>query len=217
NAVNVPSVPRDVLEQLGPWLDLARKLGSLAGQLSPDGVTAVEVAVAGEVNQHPIKPIVIQALKGLLSQVWGESVNEVSAPALAKERGIKVVELKRGEPEDFTSSVSLTVKGKTEISVEGTVYGRRDPRIVGVNQFEIEAVPSGHLIALHNRDVPGIVGKIGTVNGEAGINIGRIHLSRDRDHGEAFSLINVDSAPPAAVLDRLRAVQGVVSVRHVVL
>jgi L-serine deaminase len=169
------------------------------------------------VNQYPIKPIVVQALKGLLSQVWGESVNEVSAPALAKERGIKVVELKRGEPEDFTSSVSLTVKGKTEIFVEGTVYGRRDPRIVGVNQFEIEAVPSGHLIALHNRDVPGIVGKVGTVIGEAGINIGRIHLSRDRDHGEAFSLINVDSAPPAAVLDGLRAVQGVVSVRHVVL
>jgi D-3-phosphoglycerate dehydrogenase len=217
NAVNVPSVPRDVLEQLGPWLNLAHKLGSLAGQLSPEGVTAVEVAVAGEINQHPLKPITVQALKGLFTQAWGESVNEVSAPALAKARGIKVSELKRGEPEDFASSVTLRVKGKTEISVEGTVFGRRDPRIVRVNQFDIEAVPSGHLIALHNKDVPGIVGKVGTVIGAGGVNIGRIHLSRDGEHGEAFSLINVDSVPPAAMLANLRAVQGVISVRHVVL
>src|SRR5207302_707153 len=98
-------------------------------------------------------------------------------------------------------------------SVEGTLFGRKNPRIVRVNQFDIEAVPQGHLIALLNKDVPGIVGKVGTTIGAAGVNIGRIHLSRDNVHGEAFSLINVDSAPPAGMLDALRAVQGVVSVR----
>jgi len=215
NAVNVPSVPRDVLEALGPWLNLAHKLGALAGQLSPEGVTSVEVVTAGEINQHPSRPIVVQALKGLLAQMWGEAVNEVSAPALAKERGIKVTEVKHGQLADFASSVALKVHGKTDISVEGTVFGRRDPRIVRVNQFDIEAVPAGHLIALHNKDVPGVVGKVGTVIGTAGVNIGRIHLSRVQERGEAFSLINVDSAPPPAMLEALRAVPGILSVRHV--
>ncbi|MGQ0507748.1 MAG: phosphoglycerate dehydrogenase, partial [Myxococcaceae bacterium] len=160
NAVNVPSVSREVLEALGPWLNLAHRLGSLAGQMAPEGITAVEVNVAGDVNQHPIKPITVQVLKGLLSQVAGESVNEVSAPQLAKDRGIKLLEQRRGEHEDFASSLSIKIRGKTDVTVEGTVFGRRDPRITRVNQFDIEAVPQGHLISIHNKDVPGVVGKV---------------------------------------------------------
>src|SRR5262249_45777890 len=113
NAVNVPSVSREVLQQLGPWLNLAHKLGSLAGQLCPEAVTGVEVEVSGDLNQHPIRPIAIQALKGLLSEMWGESVNEVSAPALAAERGIQVVEQRRGGHENFASSLTVRVRGKT--------------------------------------------------------------------------------------------------------
>jgi D-3-phosphoglycerate dehydrogenase/(S)-sulfolactate dehydrogenase len=217
NAVNAPSVSREILEKLGPWLSLARSLGSLAGQLDPEGVTTIEVEVSGDVNEHPISPITIQALKGLLSQVWGESVNEVSAPALAKERGIEVVERRRGDTKDFASTLTVRVRGKTDVVVEGTVFGRRDPRIVKVNQFDIEAVPTGHLIAIHNRDIPGVVGRVGTLLGDSAVNIGRLHLSRDRERSEAFSLINVDSAPPPHVLDGLRKLSGVLSVRHIVL
>jgi L-serine deaminase len=159
-----------------------------------------------------MKPITVQVLRGLLSQMC-EGVNEVSAPALAKERGIQVVEQRRGEHENFASSVAVTVRGKGQTKVEGTVFGRRDPRIVRVNQFDIEAVPAGYLIAIHNRDVPGVVGKIGTLLGDGGVNIGRIHLSRDRQGAEAFSLINVDSEPGAKVLDALRAIPGVTSVK----
>ncbi len=217
NAVNVPSVSREVLQQLGPWLNLAHKLGSLAGQLCPEAVTQVEVDVSGDVNQHPIKPITIQALKGLLSQMWGESVNEVSAPALASERGIQVIEQRRAGQENFASSLTVRVRGKTDFSVEGTLFGRRDPRIVRVNQFDIEAVPSGQLIAIHNRDVPGVVGRVGTLLGNSSVNIGRIHLSRDQERGEAFSLINVDTEVPASVLEGLRQLSGVVSVRQIAL
>jgi D-3-phosphoglycerate dehydrogenase len=217
NAVNVPSVSKEILEQLGPWLNLSHKLGALAGQMAPEAVTAIEVSVAGDINQHPISPIVLQALKGLLSQVWGETVNEVNAPVLAKERGIRVTEQRRPEHEDFASSVSIHVKGKTEVLVEGTVFGRRDPRIVRVNQFHIEAVPAGHLISIQNKDVPGVVGKIGTLLGNGGINIGRIHLARETGGGEAFSLINVDSQPSSSVLDGIKNIQGVVAVRHLAL
>lgn len=215
NAVNIPSVSREVLEQLGPWLNLASRLGALAGQLSPEGVKSVEVDVRGEINQHPMKPITVQALKGLLAQVWGESVNEVSAPALAKERGIAIVEMRHDSNENYASSLGVRVKGKSELFVEGTVYGRREPRIVRVNGFDIEAVPQGQLIAIHNKDVPGVVGKVGTVFGEAGVNIGRIHLSRDQKSGEAFSLINIDSAPSAKVLDALKAIPGIVNVKSI--
>jgi D-3-phosphoglycerate dehydrogenase/(S)-sulfolactate dehydrogenase len=214
NAVNVPSVSREVLEQLGPWLHLAQKLGRLAGQLCPQALTAVEVEARGDINQYPLKPVTVQALKGILSQTWAEGVNEVSAPALAKEMGIEVVEQRRGEHHDFASSLTLRLKGKTELSIEGTVFGRRHPRVVRVNQFDVEAVPSGHLIAIHNRDVPGVVGRVGTLLGDSAVNIGRIHLSRDREHGEAFSLINVDSPVPQAVLDGLRKLSGVLSVRQ---
>lgn len=215
NAVNVPSVSREILEALGPWLDLANRLGRFAGQLSPEGVTAVHVSIAGELNQHPIKPITVQALKGLLSQVWGEAVNEVSAPILAKERNIRVLEERRTQDENFTSSLMLRVRGKSDLVLEGTVFGRREPRIVRLNQFQLEAVPSGHLIAIHNKDVPGVVGRMGTLLGDSGVNIGRIHLSRDKERGEALSLINIDSAPSSKILEDLRSIIGVQSVRHI--
>jgi len=214
NAVNVPSVTKEVLEQLGPWLTLANKIGATAGQLAPEGVTSVEVEVTGEMGQHPIKPVTVQVLKGMLSRMWGEAVNEVSAPSLAKERGIKVLEQRRAESGNFASSIAVRVRGKKDVVVEGTLFGQRDPRIVRVNEFELEAVPQGHIVALHNKDVPGVLGKIGTVLGEAGVNIGRVHLSRKRDRGEAFAFINLDSEPNARVLDALRGVPGVMSVQH---
>jgi D-3-phosphoglycerate dehydrogenase/(S)-sulfolactate dehydrogenase len=217
NAVNVPSVPSEIREKLGPWLNLAHKLGLLAGQLAPKEITSIEVEVCGEVHEGPIGPITVQALKGLLSQCWAESVNEVSAPALAKERGVEVVEQKRGATEQFASSLTLRVKGKAELTVQGTLFGRREPRIVRVNRFDVEAVPSGHLIALHNEDVPGVVGRVGTLLGDAGVNIGRIHLSRDTEGREAFSLINIDSAPAASVLEGLHQLRGVLGVKHIVL
>ncbi len=214
NAVNVPSVSREVLEQLGPWLNLAYKLGVLAGQFCPEALTRVEVEARGDINQFPMRPVTVQALKGLLAQICGDGINEVSAPAVAKERGIDVVEQRQGEHHDFASSLTLRLRGKTEFSVEGTVFGRRHPRVVRVNQFDVEAVPFGHLIAIHNRDVPGVVGRVGTLLGDSAVNIGRIHLSRDREHGEAFSLINIDTPAPQSVLDGLRHLAGILSVRQ---
>lgn len=214
NAVNVPSVPREVLEKLGPWLDLGYRLGALAAQLGPEAVTALEITAQGEIREQPLKPITVQVLKGFLS-VWGEGVNEVNAPVLAKERGIQVFEQSAGEHQSFASALSVRVRGKVEVLVEGTLFGRREPRVTRVNKFEIDATPTGNLIALLNKDVPGVLGRIGTKLGEAGVNIGRIHLSRQREGGDAFSLINVDSEPSPSVLEALRSVSGVVSVRRV--
>ena len=213
NAVNVPSVSREVLEKLGPWLTLGQKLGSLAAQLGPEAVTRVEIEVTGEIKDQPLKPITVQVLKGLLAQLLGEPVNEVNAPVLAKERGIEVVEQRRADHPNFASALSVRVKGKTEVRVDGTVFGRRDLRITRVNQFEIEAEPAGTVVAMLNQDVPGVVGRVGTLLGDEKVNIARIHLARTQEGGEAFSMLNVDGEPPARVLEKLRSTPGVLSAR----
>ena len=215
NAVNVPSVSREVLEKLGPWLSLAQKLGALAAQLGPEAVTQVEVAASGEIKDQPLKPITVQALKGFLAALWGEPVNEVNAPVLAKERGIEVIELRRADHTNFASALSVRVRGKGEVFVEGTVFGHRDLRVTHVNHFDIEAEPNGTLLAMLTQDVPGVVGRVGARLGEANVNIARIHLARAKAGAEAYSLVNVDAEPTPAVLEKLRATPGVLSVELV--
>ena len=223
NAVNVPSVSGEVLERLGPFLKLAEKLGTFAGQLSMQGVCGapeqIEIAYAGEVSQHPTAPLTAAVLKGVLGNFLAEPVNEVSAPALARERGLSVKEVKTSDTPDFSSLVSVRLRcangGSTEVA--GTIVGKREPRVVRVDKFELEAVPEGAILVLHNDDKPGVIGNVGRTLGEAHVNIAQFALARDRKSGEALALVNVDGAAPADVLDRLRGLPNVRSVVQVTL
>jgi D-3-phosphoglycerate dehydrogenase/(S)-sulfolactate dehydrogenase len=216
NAVNVPSLPKDVLERIGPFLSLAGKLGSLAGQIAPGGVHEVRIAFSGEVATVPQRPVTAQVLRGLLADFQDVPVNEVNAPAIARERGIVVREERTTEEHDYASLLTVSVRGPGgEAVASGTVFGRQDARIVRVNQYRIEAVPEGHIILCVNDDAPGVVGNIGTALGSAGVNIAQISLAREADRSSAFSLINVDSAPGPEILDRLRRVPHVRTVRAV--
>jgi (S)-sulfolactate dehydrogenase len=215
NAVNVPSLPREALEQLGPYLSLADKLGSLAGQIAPHGVQEVRVTLAGELASSPQRALTNLVLKGLL-QHFQEGVNEVNAPAVARERGIAVREEHTEEAQDYASLLTVRVRGEGgEAVAAGTVFGKADARIVRVNQFRLEAVPEGQIILCENDDSPGVVGNLGTVLGQAGVNIARISLSREAESKSAFSLLNVDSEPAAEVLDRLRRLPHVRAVRQI--
>jgi D-3-phosphoglycerate dehydrogenase/(S)-sulfolactate dehydrogenase len=216
NAVNVPSMSREALQRFGPYLKLCEKLGALAAQIAPSGVREIRVAFAGEVAEAPQRPLTSAVLKGLLSQVEATPVNEVSAPGIARDRGISVHEERVAGHQDYASLVTVTVAGPgAEATVAGTVFGHRDARIVRVNQFHLEAVPEGHIILCVNDDSPGVVGNIGTALGSAGVNIARISLSRDEAGAAAVSLLNVDSEPSPAVLDTLRALPHVRDVRRI--
>jgi D-3-phosphoglycerate dehydrogenase/(S)-sulfolactate dehydrogenase len=218
NAVNLPPLPREVMEQLAPYLPLAEKLGSLAAQLAPQNPTDVAVEVAGELSSVPLRPVAARALVGLLRHFLETPVNDVSALAIARDRGLAVREIRSVEPQDYASLVTVTVRGAGgEARVAGTVYGKRDPRIVGVNAFRVEAVPDGHVILCENDDAPGVVGNLGTTLGGAGVNIARISLSRLDDRSRAFAFLNVDSAPTAETLDAVRRLPHVRSVRAIVL
>ncbi len=223
NAVNVPSVSGEVLEQLGPFLRLGEKLGKFAGQITTQSACGaperIEIAYAGEVSSQPAAPLTAAVLKGVLSTFMAEPVNEVSAPALARDRGLRVQEVKTGDTPDFASVVTVRLRcaGDVVNQVSGTIVGKREPRLVQVDKFEVEAVPEGTMLVMHNEDKPGVIGNVGRALGEAQVNIAQFALARDRRSGEALALVNVDSVPGPEVLERLRRLPNVRKVYQVVL
>ena len=223
NAVNVPSVSGEVMERLGPFLRLAEKLGRFAGQVALEGESAtapesIEITYAGEVSTQPTAPLTAAVLKGVLGTFLAEPVNEVSAPALAKERGLMITETKTSETPDFASLVTVKLRCKTAATeLAGTIVGKREPRIVRVNAFELESVAEGNIVVVHNNDAPGVIGNVGQTLGEAKVNIAQFALARDKQKGEALALVNVDSPATAEVLDRLRKLPNVRRVQQIVL
>ncbi|HZZ83423.1 MAG TPA: phosphoglycerate dehydrogenase [Anaeromyxobacteraceae bacterium] len=216
NAVNLPSVPLEALERMGPYLDLAGRLGSLAAQLGlgPGGMEEVKVELAGELAGAPHRALTARVLRGLFQHFVEAPVNEVNAPALARERGVAVREERSADPEDYVSLLTVRVRGPAgEVVVSGTVFGRKEPRVVRVNQFRLAAEPEGHLVICENEDAPGVVGNLGVTIGAAGVNIARIALARADDRSSAFCLLNVDAPATPELLERLRKLPHVRSVR----
>ena len=211
-AVNVPSVSPELLAVLRPYLTLGEKLGSLLTQLGGALPNEVQVEYRGDVTEFNVAPLTIALLKGLLSPVLESAVNYVNAPMMAKERGIKIVESKGEEAGDFASSITVKAKnGKENLEIEGAMFGAKQPRIVRFNDFYLEAVPEGYILVLQNNDVPGVVGAIGTVLGNNGINIAGMELGRSHKGGNAVSFTHVDEAVSKNVLDELRALPQIVS------
>jgi len=211
DAVNVPSISTEQLEVLGPYLGLGEKIGSLQAQLMSAAPREVAIEYAGEVANYDVKPITLAILRGLLSRA-SDVVNYVNAPAIAKERGIKIVEAKTSQSKGFSNLVTTTVHTAAGItSVAGAIFGQRVMRVVRINDFFLDADPEGFILMLNNRDVPGVVGDVGTLLGEAKINIARLELGRERIGGMAISLIHVDDEIPDAVMEQLRTLPNIVS------
>jgi D-3-phosphoglycerate dehydrogenase len=211
-AVNVPSVSPELLAVLRPYLTLGEKLGSLHTQMGGALPNEVQVEYRGDVTQYNVAPLTVAVLKGLLSPVVESAVNYVNAPMMAKERGIKIVESKGEEAGDFASSITVTAKnGKENLEIEGAIFGAKHPRIVRVNSFYLEAVPEGYILILQNNDVPGVVGAVGTILGNNGINIAGMELGRSEKGGNAISFTHVDEVVSKKALDELRALPQIVS------
>jgi D-3-phosphoglycerate dehydrogenase len=211
-AVNVPSVSPELLEVLRPYLTLAEKLGSLHTQMAGALPKEVQVEYRGDVTQYNVAPLTVALLKGLLSPVMESAVNYVNAPVVARERGVKILESKGEGVGDFTSSIVVKAKnGKQNLEVEGAIFGAKHPRIVRVNDFYLEAVPEGYILVLQNRDVPGVVGAVGTILGNNGINIAGMELGRSEKGGNAISFTHVDGTVSKKAIDELLALPQIVS------
>jgi len=215
-AVNFPSVSADVMAVIHPYLDLAEKLGVFQAQLLTGAVQEVTVEYSGEMINHNVASITISLIKGLLESILHEAVNYINAPIIARERGIKIVEVKNSETKDFNNMIAVTIKTSKEISrTAGAVFGKNDLRIVQVNDFSVEIVPEGYLLAVSNDDQPGVIGNLGTTLGNNKVNIARLHLSRDAQAKKALVILNTDSAVGTDVLEILRKLPHVLSVKPI--
>lgn len=212
NSINVPSVSPEQMAEVAPYLTLGEKLGSFQGQLAQGRVDVVEVEYSGEVAELKVAPITIAVLKGILSPVR-ESVNLVNASHVAQELGIKVIETKVARSTDFASSVTVKVKGVVDRLVAGAVFHGDQPRIVRIDDFMLEAIPEGCTLLIHNHDRSGVVGHVGTILGQAGINISRMQLALHESRGEACMLVNIDQDPGEAVLSALRETDDMIAVQ----
>jgi D-3-phosphoglycerate dehydrogenase len=214
NAVNVPSISREQFAKVRPYLILAEKLGRFQGQLCPGSIEQVEIEYSGAAAQLDVAPLTVAVLKGLLESIT-DQVNMVNAPVLAQERGIKVIESKSSRSADFASAVSTRVVGCLDRLIEGAIFHGGQPRIVRIDDFMLEAIPEGPTLLLHNHDRPGVVGAVGRVLGDAGVNISRMQLALVRERGEAAMIVNVDTAPRADVLEELRGLPHMISAQLV--
>jgi D-3-phosphoglycerate dehydrogenase len=210
----MPSVSAEVMEQIRPYVTLGEKLGRFQGQLCPGAIEEIEIDYAGAVADLRVAAITVAVLKGLLVSST-EQVNMVNAPVIAQQRGLKVVESKSNRSSDFASSITTRVHGCADRLIAGAIFHGKQPRIVRVDDFMLEAIPEGPTILIHNHDQPGVVGTVGTILGEAGINISRMQLALVRERGEACMLLNVDTAPPASVLERLRGMPHMITAQIV--
>ena len=215
-AVNIPSVPAELLPRLQPYITLAEKLGLLHSQLYEGGIERVTIEYKGEVAGVNVAPLTIAVLKGLLTPILEETINYVNAPVVARERGIEVKEVKSSDAGDFTSLVTIQVEADKKTSrIAGALYGRRDPRIVQLDNFRVEIIPEGHMLFILNYDRPGVIGEVGQVLGAHQINIARMQCSREEKGGQALLIVGVDAPLPADVLRAITSAQNIISVKLV--
>lgn len=212
NAFNVPPLPEEVLSVLMPYLTLAEKLGLFVAQMYSGHIHTIEITYEGEVAKLATDHLTSAFAKGFLSRMMEEHVNMVNASFIARERGIKIVEMKNEVCSDYASLITVKVKLDSEEGVvAGAVFGKKYPRIVRIEDFHLEAIPEGTVIVIRNWDRPGVIGNIGTTLGRRGINIAHMHIGRSAPGGSAVALVHVDTPVPKEVLKEIETLPNIIS------
>jgi D-3-phosphoglycerate dehydrogenase len=210
NAVNMPSISPDEYKKLEPYLQLGEKLGAFLAQVAAGPLEEIRISYDGglaDLNTHLVKNAV---LKGALNQVLSEEVNLVNAGTYAQGRGIQVIELRSSRRAAFSNSLGIALKTETDCaSALGMVGLRNSLRILGINDVDIDAPLRGTILFIRNQDVPGVIGRVGTVLGNRMVNIASFALGRNPDSHEAIGLVNVDNPVPGDALSDIRAIPAV--------
>ena len=210
SAVNIPGLRPDVMEQLQPYLKLAETLGNLVGQLAGGRIESLDVGLRGELATSDSQPIVVAALKGLLSPALRERVNYVNAALEAKDRGVRVIETRDASVRDYAGSIHLQAKGPMETrSVTGALLGENEIRITDIDDFPINVAPIRYMLITLHRDMPGIIGRIGTMLGRFNVNIASMQVGRKLVRGDAVMVLSLDDPLPEGILDEITQVQGI--------
>jgi len=215
NAVNMPSIDAKTFAVIKPFLVLGDKLGRFVAQIAPKRNDRIVITCGGTTNELPTDAITRSVLTGFLKQAGGDGVNTVNVRTMATALGIEVREVKSNEQTDFNEWLHVAVfAGESKTSAGGTLFAN-NPRIVRINGCPVEATPSGILLVLENNDVPGMVGRVGTLLGTHKVNIASMSLSRNEAGGRALTILNLDSAPDEQVIQELVALEHIASARVV--
>jgi len=214
NAANYPCVEAEVYRILEPYINLAEKLGIFSSQLVEGRFQELNINYSGEINQYDLSPLTMSLVKGMLSPIMKETVNFINATSLAKERGIKIKESKSSKEEEFVNAIKLEIKtDKGTRSVTGTLSSNKQPRIVKIDEYYVEAAPVGEMIMIQNWDKPGIIGNLGTLLGQHKINIATMTFGREKPGGKAISLLNVDAPVSAEVVEKIKKTENILAVK----
>ncbi|MCB1473997.1 MAG: phosphoglycerate dehydrogenase [Rhodobiaceae bacterium] len=204
NALNMPSISAEEAPRLTPYVRLAESLGSFAGQLTETGIRAIRLEFEGDVAEMNVRALTAAALAGVMRPVL-QDVNMVSAPIMAKERGIRLEEVRRAQQGAYEGYIRLSVvTERQERSVAGTVFADGKPRLIQIKGINMEAELAPSMIYVTNEDRPGFIGAIGTLLGDAGVNIATFNLGRTAPGADAICLVEVDGAVPEGVLEKVR-------------
>ncbi|MDP3804841.1 MAG: phosphoglycerate dehydrogenase [Candidatus Omnitrophota bacterium] len=216
NAVNVPCVDAEIYKVIEPYLKLAEKIGSMHAQLAYGHIKRVKIRYVGDLLRYDLAPFTVSIIKGMLTPILQETVNYVNSLVIAKERGISIIESKTAEIQDFANLIIVEVEtDKSKGVICGTLFTKIDPRIVKINEFYVDCVPEGNMLVVFNKDVPGIIGQLGTIFGKNSINVASVSFGREEKGGRAVSVWNVDSDVPKKVLDELKSAKDVEGVKLV--
>jgi D-3-phosphoglycerate dehydrogenase len=213
NALNFPSITAEEAPRLTPWVKLAEMLGSFAGQLTEDPIEGIRIEYEGNVAALNVKPMTAAALFGVLKPQMQE-VNMVSAPQIAKDRGINVEIVSRDQQGAYEGYIRLTVvTEKQERGVAGTLFANGRARIIQVKGINMEAELTTSMLYVTNEDKPGHIGRLGTLLGKLGINIANFNLGRAEVGGDAIALLSIDGQLTDAQLNEIAGLEGVKQAR----
>ncbi len=214
NAANYPNIDAELYKTLQPYITMAEKLGNFTAQIVEGRICEAEIKFIGDITRYDTSSLTMALTKGLLSPVLKETVNFINAIPLARSRGIQIKQTKISSDEEFTNLVSLTIKtDKMSKTVAATLSPKREPRIVKINDFYVDAAPSGYLLMMKNWDVPGIIGNVGSLMGKHNINIAAMVFGRKTPGGEAVSILNIDSPVSPELVEKLKKVENILEVK----
>jgi D-3-phosphoglycerate dehydrogenase len=211
NAVNMVTLDLGEAEKLRPYIQLAERIGNIQGQLVEGHVIAINIDYSGEIANYPTEIISIALQKGLLQTFLGDTVNYVNSALICRERGIKVYETKSSGIEDFVNLITVTVKtDKAERRIAGTIFGTREPRIVEIDGYHLDVIPSGYLLFLRTQhDRPGVMGALGNILGEHSINIAGMSLGREKPYTNAMAVLALDNPVPKDAIDKIKSLEAI--------
>jgi len=212
NALNMPSISAEEAPRLKPFMGLAEQLGSFAGQLTESGLRKLTIEYRGAVAESNTRPLTALTLMGLLKPLL-DSVNMVNAPVIARERNIDVTEIKNDQSGDFQSMIRVSVETERQTrTIAGALFGNM-PRVVQVQDINFDAQLGPNMLFVRNEDKPGFIGKLGTILGNAEVNIANFHLGRSPTSGQALALVEIDEPCSESVAREIAGIDGVIQAK----